>query len=331
MLCNVAQFTQAEVAALDAPTSKQGGGVVVFDGKVIADNYNQTLHVDRQGTPARGGAWWDWWATLRPRRIAFGFDAKDYKHPIVSLFAGADSNVIAGLTGALTLQYHKLKIPEGSMIASRNVALWFSSGDPAIIRDASPPRPGLIQVATSASIPPGPTGRCTRDFPPIMEQVITPGRLGSARRAERPGRPAVRPGGLPHRFGLGRKPSVEVTRPDEVHAASKLKPSGDVSLFHFEETDLSGAYRAKFGPPLALESIFAANPDPIESDPFKLDRAGLTDAVPGWAFTYLTNWKDLTTNSTSVGRRGELHRPLLWALLAFLIIESIAAWKFGHH
>jgi hypothetical protein len=32
-----------------------------------------------------------------------------------------------------------------------------------------------------------------------------------------------------------------------------------------------------------------------------------------------------------VGRRGELHRPLLWALLALLIIESIAAWKFGHH
>jgi hypothetical protein len=125
--------------------------------------------------------------------------------------------------------------------------------------------------------------------------------------------------------------AIEITRPDEVRASSKLKAAGDVSVFHYEDTDLSGAYRARFGPPMAVESIFAANPDPIESDPLKLDRSGLKDAVPGWDFTYLTNWKDLTGNASSVSRRGELHRPLLYALLVLLIVESIAAWKFGHH
>ncbi len=53
--------------------------------------------------------------------------------------------------------------------------------------------------------------------------------------------------------------------------------------------------------------------------------------MPGWKFTYLTNWKDLTGNATSIGRHGELHRPLLYAVLALLIVESILAWKFGHH
>jgi von Willebrand factor type A domain/Aerotolerance regulator N-terminal len=322
VLCNVAQFTQAEVAALDAYL-KQGGGVVVFGGdQVIADNYNQLLHADGKGLlpAALVGLVGD----AKAKKDAFGFDAKDYKHPIVSLFAGADSNVIAGLTGALTLQYHKLKIPEDQQ-SQAQVALWFSSGDPAII-EMPRHRGRVIQVATSAD-----TGWTDwplhQSYPPIMEQVILQAASGRlAERNVRVGQPFDQ--ALP---ASASGASVEVTRPDEVHTPSKLKPSGDVSLFHFEETDLSGAYRAKFGPPLALESIFAANPDPIESDPFKLDRAGLTDAVPGWAFTYLTNWKDLTANSTSVGRRGELHRPLLWALLAFLIIESIAAWKFGHH
>ena len=322
VLCNIAQFTQAEVAALDAYL-KQGGGVVVFDGdQVIADNYNQMLHADGKGLlpAALSGIVGD----AQAKKDAVDFDAKDYKHPIVNLFAGADSNVIAGLTGAKTWQYHKLKIPEDQQ-SQAQVALWFNSGDPAII-EMPRYRGRVIQVATSAD-----TGWTTwplhQSYPPIMEQVILQAASGRlAERNVRVGQPFDQ--ALP---ASASGASVEVTRPDEVRAPSKLKPSGDVSLFHYEETDLSGAYRAKFGPPLALESIFAANPDPIESDPFKLDRSGLSDAIPGWAFTYLTNWKDLTSNAASVGRRGELHRPLLWALLALLIVESFAAWKFGHH
>ena len=40
--------------------------------------------------------------------------------------------------------------------------------------------------------------------------------------------------------------------------------------------------------------------------------------MPGWTFAYMTNWKELTGNAAAVGRKGELHRPLLYALLAFL-------------
>jgi hypothetical protein len=318
ILCNIGQFTGSEASALDAYL-KQGGGVVVFGGdQVIPDNYNQVLFADGKGLlPASLGD-----ALLS--KDAFEFDARDFKHPIVSQFYGVDANVIAGLTGVKTLQYHKLKLPEDHRSTAK-VALYFNTGDPAII-EMPRHRGTVIQVATTAD-----TGWTTwplhQSYPPIMEQIIL--QAASARISERNVRV-----GQPFDQALPASAAgtaIEITRPDEARSSSKLKAAGDVSVFHYEDTDLSGAYRAKFGPPLAVESIFAANPDPIESDPLKLDRSGLKDAVPGWDFTYLTNWKDLTSNATSVGRRGELHRPLLYALLAFLIIESIAAWKFGHH
>jgi hypothetical protein len=125
--------------------------------------------------------------------------------------------------------------------------------------------------------------------------------------------------------------TADVTRPDNAKAQVKLKSAGDVSVFHFEDTDLSGAYRVRYEGATAADATFSADPDPAESDPAKLEKAGLGEAVPGWKFTYLTNWKDLTGNATSIGRHGELHRPLLYAVLALLIVESILAWKFGHH
>jgi hypothetical protein len=321
ILCNIAQFTPAEATALDAYL-RQGGGLVVFGGdQVIAENYNQLLFNDGKGLlPASiDGTVGD----AQAKKAAFEFDAKDFKHPIVSLFDNADSNVIASLTGAKTWQYQKLKVEDGQPLAK--VALWFNTGDPVIV-EMPRHRGRVIQVATSVDAA-WTTWPLHQSYPPIMEQIVFLASSGKlAERNVRVGQAIDQ--ALP---ASAAGASVEVTRPDEVRSSTKLKASGDVSLFHFEETDLSGAYRAKFGPPLAVESIFAANPDARESDPLKLDRLGLIDAVPGWAFTYLTNWKDLTQSAASVGRRGELHRPLLWALLALLIIEAIAAWRFGHH
>jgi hypothetical protein len=122
-----------------------------------------------------------------------------------------------------------------------------------------------------------------------------------------------------------------VVVPDGKTLPTKLQPAGGVSMLHFEKTDLSGPYQVKLGPPLALEATFAANPNPAESDPAKLDRAGLAEAVPGWNFAYLTNWRELTGNAKSVSQRGELHRPLLYGVLILLIVESVLAWLFGHH
>ena len=85
-LCNVAQFSQAEVAALE-DYLKQGGGLVIFGGdQVIADNYNRLLYADGKGLlpaalgPTVGDA--------AKKEAAFGFNPLGYRHPLVAEFRG---------------------------------------------------------------------------------------------------------------------------------------------------------------------------------------------------------------------------------------------------
>jgi hypothetical protein len=125
--------------------------------------------------------------------------------------------------------------------------------------------------------------------------------------------------------------TADLERPDNARVNVRLKSDGDVELFHYEDTDRSGPYRVKFAATGAGSSTFAADPDPAESDLEKLNEKSLAEAVPGWKFLYRFDWKNLTDNATSIGRHGELHRQLLYAVLALLIIESILAWRFGHH
>src|SRR5262249_19609821 len=123
-LCNVAQFSQGEVAALE-DFLEQGGGLIVFGGdQVMAENYNRLLHVDGKGIlpaavgPAVGDG--------ARKESAFGFNALEYRHPLVGEFRGESDLVTAGLTRARTWQYHKLTVPRDS---NARVALAFDSGD----------------------------------------------------------------------------------------------------------------------------------------------------------------------------------------------------------
>jgi hypothetical protein len=320
VLCNIAQFTEAEVAALE-DYLKQGGGVVVFGGdQVVPDNYNRMLFADGKGIlpaalgPSVGDA--------ARKEASFGFNPLDYRHPILDEFEDQADDVKAGLTGTRTWQYHKLKLPPNS---SARVALAFDNSDPAVI-EARYQRGTVIQVATSADAG-WTTWPLHRSYPPVMEKLIfvaASGRL--AERNVRVGQPLEQ--ALPATASAA---AVTVVLPDGRNVPSKLQASGGISQLHFEETELSGPYVVKLGPPLAVEPTFTANPNPAESDPAKLDRAGLADALPGWSFAHLTNWKELTGNATSVSRRGELHRFLLYGVLCLLIVESILAWRFGHH
>ena len=98
-------------------------------------------------------------------------DAKDYKHPIVSLFAGADSNVIAGLTGAKTWQYHKLNLP-AERRPQAQVALWFNTGDPATVA-MSRHRRTVTDVAPPADTGCSP-GALPHGHPPTPAPICRP-------------------------------------------------------------------------------------------------------------------------------------------------------------
>jgi hypothetical protein len=319
VLCNLAQFTAPEVAALE-DYLKQGGGVVVFGGdQVLADNYNRLLFDDGKGLlPASIGASK---GDASKKDAGFTFNAMGYRHPIVSEFRGEADPVTAGLTQVQTWQYHKLAIPPGS---KAEVALSFDSGDPAVIEIARQ-RGRVILVATSAD-----RGWTTwpihKSYVPVMQQIVlraSAGRLSE--RNIRVGQP------FDQSFPAGSAAPVTVDTPRGQRIESKLQAALGVSQLHFEQTDRAGLYQVRIGPPLALESPFCANIDPAESDLTKLDHAGLTELLPGWNFLYLTNTQELKKDASSVGRRGELHRPLLVGLLLLLLLESFLAWKFGHH
>ena len=117
VLCNIAQFTEAEVAALE-DYLKQGGGVVVFGGdQVVPDNYNRLLLATEENGKEKGLLP----ASVGPsvgdaskKESAFGFNPLGYRHPIIEPFANEPDAVVAGLTGVKTWQFHKLKLAAGS-------------------------------------------------------------------------------------------------------------------------------------------------------------------------------------------------------------------------
>ena len=186
----------------------------------------------------------------------------------------------------------------------------------------------VIQVATSADRD-WTSWPLHQSYPPVMEQIVLLAASGRfEERNVRVGQPLVQ--AFPPRRPGPRPSSRRPARGQP--ATTKLKAAGDVSAASASKTPTARAFiRSESAPRWRSKTTFAANPDPTESDPAKLDQAGLKDAVPGWKFLYDSDWRGLEKNASSVGRRGEMHRPLLWAVLVLLIVESILAWRFGHH
>ncbi|WP_165220832.1 BatA domain-containing protein [Aquisphaera insulae] len=321
-LCNVAQFSQPEVAALEDFLA-QGGGIVVFGGdQVIADNYNRLLHADGNGLlpAAIGPTIGD--AVAARKQGGIGLNPLGFRHPLIADFRGESDPVTAGLTRALTYQHHKLVLPKGS---AARVAIAFDDGDPAIV-EATRSRGRVYQVATSADA--GWTSwPLHNSYLPVMQQLFLLAAAGKLEdRNIRVGQPYDR--SYP---ATGAASTATVSTPRGGSLNARLKAAGGLSLLHFEQTDLAGAYQVRVGPPLNDESTFAASPDPAESDPAKLDRAALAQRIPGWNFLLLDNWRELSRSAASMNRRGELHRSLLIGALMLLLLESFLAWRFGHH
>ena len=260
---------RAEVAALE-DYLKQGGGLIVFGGdQVIADNYNRLLYADGKGLlpaaigPAMGDA--------AKKQAAFAFNPLGYRHPLVAEFRGEADPVTAGLTLTSIWQYHKLKLPPES---TAQIAVAFDTGDPAVVECARA-RGRVILVATSAD-----TGWNSwplhNSYPPVMQQMILQAAAGRlAERNIKVGQPYDQ--SFP---AAGAAATVTVTNPKGQPAAARLKGAGGFSELHFTQTELSGPYQLRIGPPLALESTFAADPDPAESNLAKLDRPPWNSGCP---------------------------------------------------
>ena len=319
ILCDIGQFTENDSEVLEAYL-RQGGEIIWFLGpNVLAERYNEVLYRDGRGVfPARlverkGDP------TVKDR--AFFFDPLEYRHPVVAEF---EANEKAGLVTAEIYAYLQMETPEGSR--ARRV-LGYTNGDPAVIEQ--PMRRGWSIVVSTTADASWTAWPISPSFLPVLHELVAFGLDGQLRsRNLQVGQPIASPVAT-----VASDIAVTVQKPDGRAEPASLDRREEFGLLQYEATDASGIYRVEIGPPLGEQRLFAANVKSAESDLTKLERDELAENVfPGIRFAYLTNWQNSeAAPPVSVRHRGDLHRAMLYGVLALLFLELFLAWKFGHY
>ncbi len=316
-LANVPQFTANEARLLDAYLAN-GGSLVFFLGdRVLADRYNRELGGQRPGgvrlLPAQLGGVID-----RPQQR---LDPLEYAHPIVRAFRGRER---ALLLPTPIEKYFKLTVPGKS---AARVVLRLANGDPLIVEE--PIRRGrVILVATSpdttwTAMPLLPS------YPALVQEM-----LAFAVAGQRDPRNVLvgqaLTGTIPTSAG---SVPLSIRCPDGHSETVRLESEGDYSTWSYGDTGTSGVYAARIGPPVARTDLFAVNVDPVESDLICLSEDQLREEVwPDVPFLLRTSLEDLDQQPvTQSGRRGGLAKEFLYAVLLLLFVETLLAWRFGHH
>jgi hypothetical protein len=318
-LADVGQFTESEAQVLD-DYLKRGGSVLWFLGsQVNEDNYNRVLFRDGQGIfPVRlAGIVGDPASRDQP----FGFDPLDYAHPAVELFRGQEGS---GLLTTRVYAYHRMELPEES---DARIVLGYDSGDPAVVERAT--RRGRTVVVSTPADATWTNWPAWHSYVPMVHELLA--YCLASRVSQRNllvQQMIVEP--LPT---TATDVPCTVATPDGRSEPARLASQDGVNFFEFERTDTSGAYRMNLGPPVAETRSFAVNVDPQESDLVKLERDELAhELLPGVQFAYLTQpHNEQETAQLPVRHRGDLHRAILYTVLALVFVEMILAWRFGHY
>ena len=310
-LCDVAQFTASEARSLTNYVRGGGGLVVFLGGRVAADRYNRQLGGKDGLLPAALGKVVN---NAKP-----GLNPLDYRHPIVEAFRGRER---AGLLTTPLDKYFKLDLPADS---AAKVALATASGDPLVVERPFG-RGRVILVATSAdtswtAMPMWPS------YVPIVQQLLNFAIGGRA--SQRSALVGQSLGGIVPASSVGMSGTMQTS--DGRREPLQLRAESDATAWSFDGTATSGIYTAQFGKSAESSELLAVNVDTVESNLEKLTEEQLrAEVLPGVAFDYQTTWEAAADASSGViGRRATLARPLLYAVLAMLFVETFLAWKYG--
>ena len=327
VLCNVSRFGRSEAAVL-GDYARHGGGLVFFLGdQVSADSYNRWLTGGDEVADEDAES-----VQLLPATLGdavsisqYRFDPRRYDHPIVDAFRGHERT---GLLTTPVWKYVKLNVDEDS---PSKVALWFDSGDPAIV-EHTVGRGRVIMVATSASDasldvstnPPTPWTVLSTwpSFPPLVQEMLsaaTSGRFENRNVAV--GQPisssvnstAV---GIP----------LTIAPPDQPEQRVRLQLDGEVSSWTFAATDTSGIYRAEFGEPIDKTELYTANIDARESNLTRIS----SDDLPAMWQRELEAAPEEVSAAALAGPGRRIYPWLLGAVLALLLFETYIAWHVGN-
>ncbi|MEX2357348.1 MAG: BatA domain-containing protein [Pirellulaceae bacterium] len=325
---NVARFTREEAEALKRYVAQGGGLVLVLGDRVDASNYNSLLAEDTF-LPA----------TLnRPSpRGNYFLDPRQYEHAIVAPFRGQQAG------GLLTTPVWKFFEVEPSEEGLVETALWFDSGDPAIISrrqvgtEEGDRRGGTVTLVTlpattealdtSVSPPlPWTAWPTWPSFPPLVQELLAD---AVAARRDRHNLTVGQTyhGVLPPTAALG---GVEISMPDGRTQRVQATTGGQRMVWAFDRTDLPGIYEANpRGGDLSAETgitRFAVNVDSAESD---LSRVPGDELPPSLQPGQRQNGEAGAERISAQQREIPLFRYFLVLVLSLLFVESWLAFRFS--
>ncbi|PQO42999.1 VWA domain-containing protein [Blastopirellula marina] len=313
-VADAARFTAQEAGVL-AEYAATGKGIAFFLGPdVDPQNYNDLLGSNERRllpvtleTPSAEGD--------------FRFDPRDYEHPLVEPFRGQQGG---GLLSTPIWRYYRVKPHE-----TARTALWFDSGDPAIIfgnGTASEQAEAVDNVAViclPASISTGagsgqpwtalPTWP---SFPPLVQET-----LAQVVRGESDQRNVLVGQMLQGKLTASSAAvTAAITTPlDETQRLGRLADGS----WAFDETETSGIYRLEVSDRSNESDLFAVNLRTAESDLTQVSR----DELP--AVLFQANADEGAFLATNIVDGVPLFRILLMSVLALLLLEPVLAWKFG--
>ncbi|TXT35938.1 MAG: hypothetical protein FD138_1171 [Planctomycetota bacterium] len=290
-LCDVGSLTESDVERLRR-FAQSGGGVVVSLGPSVSiEKLNEVAFGPRglmtlqltepmtgtnpDGTPA-----------------VFGFDPGDFTHPLLREFRG---NPGAGLETALIRQFVKVDGADAKQIP-REVALRFSTGDPAIVTQ-SLGRGRCVLAAGHSQPSEGLVGETiVRDWPIAAESA-----------------------------------TVTLTSPNETTRTLTPRDTHMSPILVIDETTRPGIYTLTSNTTPVTTERLAINVDPRESDPQRIDPKELSSSFSNANSQVVVREGDaplppapelLDTASDS------LSLGLLAIVFCLLFVEQALAWRF---
>ncbi|MBY0586283.1 BatA domain-containing protein [bacterium] len=329
-LINVRQITDAEAKAVASFVRRGGGFLLVAGNQLEVDSYNRLL--GSQGEKILPVVLGDGVGEGIPSGSAFQFDPIDYVHPLVADFR---DNEQAGLVSTKIYRYLKATIPasttENESLPAPEIALKYSSGDPAII--VAPSKGGTVAILTTSADLDWNGWAISPSYLPVMQQLIRVLSAGKLRR------PDVRAGetftlSLPEGTSEG---EISVERPSRAETAAEqnitaIKPerTDGVTRLTFSSTDRVGIYSCQLGPPADETWKVPVNTWSAESDLSKISEDELAGTFAGWKFRLLDRFEpDRPMGDVSASGSESIHRGLLYLVLALALVEPILAWRFS--
>ncbi len=318
VLANVAQLTEQEYKVLQRYLHLGGSLVWFFGDQVDIDSYNRVLWRNGKGVlPVKllkgvdaGG----------PSGTGTTFDPLGYRHPIVRPFEGVER---AGLLTARILKYIKVQPSK-----DRNVqtALAYATGDPAIVTSRA--FNGTVAIVTTAADTEWSSWPVRYSYVPVLNELFTY---------------VIRAKSGDHNVEVGGSAAVSLLPSATPTTVSVQMPSGNpfvrtvpagkgIRLFRLDRLLEAGPYSVTIGPPAAKSILFAANVDTRESDLSRISPDLLKELFSGGQVNYMTG--DELAQPDELGartRQASSHRPLLYAAVVLLFLDSLLAWLFGRH